>query len=157
MDERVRVSRDENVAKVMLNRPQKFNSFDLETIQQFSAALIALAVDDEVKGMVVSGEGKSFCAGGDLQWASRYPSGPSAGFHELAAHFHQAIVEIRRMGKPVIAAIHGIAAGGGFSLALACDFRVMGRLAVLRQAYTSNGTSSASATRNRRAWCGSTG
>jgi 2-(1,2-epoxy-1,2-dihydrophenyl)acetyl-CoA isomerase len=139
MDERVRVSRDENVARVMLNRPQKFNSFDLETVQQFSASLMALAVDDSVKGVVVSGEGKAFCAGGDLQWASRYPAGPSSAFHELAARFHQAILEIRRMGKPVIAAIHGIAAGGGFSLALACDFRVMGRSAVLQQAYTSNG------------------
>jgi 2-(1,2-epoxy-1,2-dihydrophenyl)acetyl-CoA isomerase len=139
MDERVRVSRDENVARVMLNRPQKFNSFDLETVQQFSASLMALAVDDSVKGVVVSGEGKAFCAGGDLQWASRHPAGPSSAFHELAARFHQAILEIRRMGKPVIAAIHGIAAGGGFSLALACDFRVMGRSAVLQQAYTSNG------------------
>ena len=133
MDERVRVNRDENVSTVMLNRPQKFNSFDLETIQQFSASLMALAVDEAVKGVVVSGEGKAFCAGGDLQWASRYPAGPAAGFHELAARFHQAVLEIRRMGKPVIAA------GGGFSLALACDFRVMGCSAVLLQAYTSNG------------------
>jgi 2-(1,2-epoxy-1,2-dihydrophenyl)acetyl-CoA isomerase len=139
MEDLVRVRRDGEVAVVLLNRPQKFNAFDLETVRQFSASLITLAVDEAVKGVVVSGEGKAFCAGGDLQWVSRFPAGASSGFHELAARFHQAVLEIRRMGKPVIAAIHGIAAGGGFSLALACDFRVMGRSAVLRQAYTSNG------------------
>jgi 2-(1,2-epoxy-1,2-dihydrophenyl)acetyl-CoA isomerase len=57
----------------------------------------------------------------------------------LAAQFHLAILEIRRMKKPVVAAINGVAAGGGFSLALACDFRVMDPSAVLNQAYTSAG------------------
>ncbi len=61
--------------------------------------------------------------------------------HRLAQAYHAAITEIRRMPKPVIAAINGIAAGGGFSLALASDFRVMDRSAVLRQGYTSNGLS----------------
>ena len=98
-----------------------------------------LAVDDNVRGVVISGEGKGFCAGGDIKWVSEFPLGPSAAFHKLAASFHQAILEIRRMSKPVVAAINGIAAGGGFSLALACDFRVMARSATLRQAYTSNG------------------
>jgi len=59
----------------------------------------------------------------------------------LAACFHKAVLEIRRMRKPVVAAINGLAAGGGFSLALACDFRIMSQSAVLRQAYTSNGLS----------------
>jgi 2-(1,2-epoxy-1,2-dihydrophenyl)acetyl-CoA isomerase len=62
-------------------------------------------------------------------------------FHELAARYHQAILEIRRMPKPVVAAINGLAAGGGFSIALACDFRIMEASAILRQAYTSNGLS----------------
>jgi asparaginyl-tRNA synthetase len=66
---------------------------------------------------------------------------PGAAFHALAAAYHQAIVEIRRMPKPVVAAVNGLAAGGGFSMALACDFRVMAKSAVFRQAYTSNGLS----------------
>jgi 2-(1,2-epoxy-1,2-dihydrophenyl)acetyl-CoA isomerase len=66
---------------------------------------------------------------------------PGAAFRTVAAAYHQAVVEIRRMPKPVVAAVNGMAAGGGFSMALACDFRVMARSAILRQAYTSNGLS----------------
>jgi len=75
----------------------------------------------------------------DLKWMLNFPGEPAAAVHELAARFHQAILEIRRMRKPVIAAVNGIAAGGGFSLALACDFRVMARSAILRQATLSSG------------------
>ncbi len=139
MDEPIRVIKEGKVAGLFLNRPQAFNAFDLNMIQHFSECLITLSADDAVGAVVISGEGKAFCAGGDLRWAFRFSSGPAAGFHELAARFHQAILEIRRMKKPVIAAVNGIAAGGGFSLALACDFRVMARSAIFRQAYTSNG------------------
>jgi 2-(1,2-epoxy-1,2-dihydrophenyl)acetyl-CoA isomerase len=127
------------IATVVLNRPETFNAFDLDMIELFANRLTALAADDPVRGVVISGAGKAFCAGGDLKWAHSFPQGPSSAFHRLAARFHQAILEIRRMSKPVIAAVNGMAAGGGFSLALACDFRVMDRSAVLRQAYTSNG------------------
>ena len=139
MSELVRVIKEDEVAKVFLYRPQAFNAFDLDMVRQFSECLITLSMDDAARAVVISGEGKAFCAGGDLKWASNFPRGPSAGFHELAARFHLAILEIRRMKKPVIAVINGIAAGGGFSLALACDFRVMARSATLRQAYTANG------------------
>jgi 2-(1,2-epoxy-1,2-dihydrophenyl)acetyl-CoA isomerase len=83
--------------------------------------------------------GKAFCAGGDLKWALGFSVRPGAAFHALASQFHLAILEIRRMKKPVVAAVNGVAAGGGFSLALACDFRVMEKAALLKQAYTSNG------------------
>jgi 2-(1,2-epoxy-1,2-dihydrophenyl)acetyl-CoA isomerase len=131
----------ENMATIFLNRPEAFNSFNLEMIGSLSDRLITLAADPTVRAVVISGAGKAFCAGGDLKWVLNFPQGPPAAFHELAARFHQAILEIRRMAKPVIAAINGIAAGGGFSLALACDFRVMAESAVLKQAYTSNGLS----------------
>ena len=131
--------RDGEVAEVLLSRPETFNAFDLEMVELFAKYLIRLAVDPSVSALVISGEGKAFCAGGDLKWVHSFAVGPAAGFHELAARYHQAILEIRRMRKPVIAAINGVAAGGGFSLALACDFRVMAKSATLRQAYTSNG------------------
>jgi 2-(1,2-epoxy-1,2-dihydrophenyl)acetyl-CoA isomerase len=141
MTEPVKATICGEIALVLLDRPKAFNSFNLETVTLFAEHLINLSADDMVRGVVISGEGKAFCAGGDLKWIVDWPNGYASGFHILAGHFHQAILEIRRMRKPVIAAINGVAAGGGFSLALACDFRVMARSAVMRQAYTSAGLS----------------
>jgi 2-(1,2-epoxy-1,2-dihydrophenyl)acetyl-CoA isomerase len=139
MTELVTVSKAQGIASVLLNRPEAFNAFNLDMIGSFAADLITLAMDPSVRVIIISGNGKAFCAGGDLRWTLAFPQGPPAAFHELAARFHQAVLEIRRMPKPVIAAINGIAAGAGFSIALACDFRVMAGSAMLRQAYTSNG------------------
>jgi 2-(1,2-epoxy-1,2-dihydrophenyl)acetyl-CoA isomerase len=141
MKEFVKVELEEGTAKITLNQPNAFNSFSLERIQVFSEMLIALAMDKDVSCVIITGEGRAFCAGADLKWVSTSKKSYGETFHELAARYHQAILEIRRMPKPVIAAINGMAAGGGFSMALACDFRVMEASAVLRQAYTTNGLS----------------
>ncbi len=141
MTESITLKEEDGIAVVLLNRPGAFNAFDQEMVMLLAKTLTHLATEDSVSGVVISGEGKAFCAGGDLRSVLALPRGPAVGLYELAASFHQAIVEIRRMKKPVIAAINGIAAGGGFSMALACDFRVMAQSAVLRQAYTSNGLS----------------
>lgn len=131
----------QGVATLRLNRPRFYNAFDLPMVQGLARILIRLARDPETRGIIITGQGKAFCAGGDLRWAHGSARGAAAAFHELAAHFHQAIVEIRRMPKPVVAALNGPAAGGGFSLALACDFRIMSRTALLQQGYTSSGLS----------------
>ena len=139
MSELIDVELKEHIAVVALNRPDAYNAFNYELVSQLANRLTTLAGDDGVRGVVITGRGKAFCAGGDLKWALEYPTGPGAAFHTLASQFHLAVLEIRRMKKPVVAAINGIAAGGGFSLALACDFRIMNQSAVLKQAYTSAG------------------
>jgi 2-(1,2-epoxy-1,2-dihydrophenyl)acetyl-CoA isomerase len=141
MNETVRATICGEIATVMFNRPKAYNCFDLETISIFAEHLINLAGDSTVRGIIISGEGDAFCAGGDLKWVYGWPEGYASAFHKLAAYYHQSILEIRRMRKPVIAAINGVAAGGGFSLALACDFRIMEKSAGLVQAYTSSGLS----------------
>jgi 2-(1,2-epoxy-1,2-dihydrophenyl)acetyl-CoA isomerase len=137
--ETVAVSEEGPVAKVLLDRPGALNAFDLDMVDLLARQLATVAAADRVRAVVLAGAGGAFCAGGDLKWAAGHPDGPPAAFRELAGRFHQAVLEIRQMPKPVIAAVEGVAAGGGFSLALACDFRVMARSAVLRQAYTASG------------------
>ncbi len=141
MEEPLKLSLNEGIARLTLNRPKAFNAFDQEMIQLLGERLFELSRDPLVVGVVITGEGKAFCAGADLKCLSDSKKSPGDALHALAARYHQAILEIRRMPKPVVAAINGIAAGGGFSLALACDFRVIEASAVFRQAYTTNGLS----------------
>jgi len=139
MSDPVLVSTENEIATITLNRPDAYNAFDATLMEPFARIVTELATDDAVRAVVVTGAGKAFCAGGDLKTISSHPSGPPSALHRLAGLFHVTITEVRRMAKPVIAAVNGVAAGGGFSLALAADFRVMARSAVLRCAYPSVG------------------
>ncbi len=139
MNKYIEIKQHGNVTEVVLNRPESYNAFNLEMITELANDLTQIATDNSVRGVAITGKGKAFCAGGDLKWATEFSKKAGSSFHALASQLHLATVEIRRMKKPVIAAINGTAAGAGFSLALACDFRIIEKSAILRQAYTSNG------------------
>ena len=141
MEEPVKLKKIDNIAIMTLNRPRQYNSFGIKLLDSMARMLTTLALDPEIVGVIITGEGKAFCTGGDLRWIRDYGENYAAAFHELTAPFHQTILEIRHMPKPVVCAINGVAAGGGFSLALACDFRIMETSAVLKQAYSSSGLS----------------
>ena len=139
MGQTVLLKLDGAIATLTLNRPEAFNAIGLELAQELTAHMQSMTADPRVRAVIITGAGSAFCAGGDLKWTLAYPHGPGAALRKLAGEVHMAITEIRRIPKPIIAAINGVAAGGGFSLALSCDFRIMSRDATLRQAYTSAG------------------
>jgi len=141
VSEQVKLDITEGIGVLTLDRPESFNSFHAIMIGNLGEKLIHLSSNKDILGVVLTGAGKAFCTGADLKWLRSCGMAPGVALHSLAALYHQAISEIRRMPKPVVAAVNGLAAGGGFSMALACDFRVMARSAVFRQAYTSNGLS----------------
>ena len=87
MTEPISLKKEGGIVEMLLNRPEAFNAFDLDMIELLEKCLISLAMDDSVSVLVISGEGKAFCAGGDLKWALDFPGGPAAAFHELAAVF----------------------------------------------------------------------
>src|SRR5215203_1872203 len=141
MDDPVLSQQHGNILEITLNRPDTYNALNFEMMKMLGEILSHAGTNDAIKGVLLTGKGKAFCSGGDLKSISQQSEDAASVLYRLAPQFHLSIVEIRRMGKPVVAAINGIAAGGGFSLALACDFRVMAQSAMLRQAYTSSGLS----------------
>lgn len=141
MNDPILTQQDQSILQITLNRPEAYNALNLDMMNILGETLSSAARDHSIKGILLTGNGKAFCAGGDLKWISQQAEGAGSVLYRLAPQFHLSIIEIRRMEKPVVAAINGIAAGGGFSLALACDFRVIGESATLRQAYTSSGLS----------------
>jgi 2-(1,2-epoxy-1,2-dihydrophenyl)acetyl-CoA isomerase len=130
----------DHVAHITLNRPEAANGVNLEMASELRHAARRCATDAEVRAVLLAGAGRMFCAGGDLKAFAAQPEGELPGFLEqVTLHLHQAIAHFSRMNAPVVAAIQGSAAGGGFSLAISCDFPIAAESAKLTMAYTRAG------------------
>jgi len=114
---------DERVATLRLNRPQRRNALSAELIEAIRVALRDLADDDTIGAVILTGSGKSFCAGGDLAGGLGSADGFLAS-HQGRGAFGDMLRELQEHSKPIIAALNGDALGGGFGLAMACDLVV---------------------------------
>jgi 2-(1,2-epoxy-1,2-dihydrophenyl)acetyl-CoA isomerase len=131
------LSIDAGVAVITLDRPEVMNALDNELGLALLDAVTKSAADDEVRCMVLTGAGRGFCAGEDLgALAENYERGDSPGLgHTLEERYNPLIRAIRGAPKPVVAALNGVAAGAGASIALACDFRIASEHAKLVLAF----------------------
>jgi len=141
----LRIEIDGEIGTLTLNRPDAFNAMSPEMIGELTVAFAWLADRAPLRALIVTGAGKAFCAGGDVTWFRKgvedeevdLPSEVRRGAEAL----HAAIVDLRRIPYPVIAAVNGPAAGAGFSLALACDTRIASESAFFACAYGRIGAS----------------
>ncbi|WP_431137171.1 enoyl-CoA hydratase-related protein [Psychroserpens mesophilus] len=114
---------ENKVAYITLNRPEVFNSFNREMALSLQSIMDDCETNEEVRAIVLSGNGKAFCAGQDLKEVTDSKLNP--GFKKiLDEHYNPIITRIRNIKKPVIAAVNGVAAGAGANIALACDIVV---------------------------------
>jgi enoyl-CoA hydratase len=123
MGDVLRVERIEGaVAVIVLARPDRLNAIGTDTLLALDAALVDLASDDAVHAFVVTGEGRAFCAGADIDELAGLDG--ADGFAEFLRRFTDVLDRLEQHPKPSVAAIDGAALGGGLELALACDLRV---------------------------------
>jgi|TARA_B110000908_G_C10251363_1_gene452275 2-(1,2-epoxy-1,2-dihydrophenyl)acetyl-CoA isomerase len=114
---------ENKIAYITLNRPEVFNSFNREMAFLLQDTLDACEKNDEVRAIVLTGNGKAFCAGQDLKEVTDPDLNP--GFKKiLEEHYNPIITRIRSIKKPIIGAINGVAAGAGANIALSCDIVV---------------------------------
>ncbi|NVK03390.1 MAG: 2-(1,2-epoxy-1,2-dihydrophenyl)acetyl-CoA isomerase [Flavobacteriia bacterium] len=125
------------VCTLRMNRADKYNSFVREMALDLQTKLDNAAADDDVRCIVLIGEGKAFCAGQDLAEATD-PNGPELS-RIVSEHYNPIIQRIRRIEKPIIAAVNGVAAGAGANIALACDIVLATESAAFIQAFSKIG------------------
>ncbi len=141
----LRMDVDGEIGTLTLDRPDALNAMSQEMIFELTVAAAWLADQASLRGLIVTGAGRAFCAGGDVNWFREGVQSEEidlpAAVRRGAEVLHQAIVDFQRIPYPVIAAVNGPAAGAGFSLALGCDIRVASEEAVFVCAYGRIGAS----------------
>lgn len=132
---------DAGVATLTLNRPEVYNACNAAMTDELDAALKAAAKDPAVRALILTGAGKAFCSGQDLKdlEAQYGPGGTPVLGERLRRGYNPVILRLRSLEKPVIAAVNGVAAGAGCSLALAADLRFMAASATLIEVFINVG------------------
>jgi 2-(1,2-epoxy-1,2-dihydrophenyl)acetyl-CoA isomerase len=143
MPERAAVERERrgSVAEIRICRPGRLNALDVPSFRELRRAIQEAGLDPAVRAVLLTGEGRAFCAGGDvaaMDEARRAGTLPTL-FHELTGEQEASVREIVQMAKPVVAVLPGVAAGGGLSLALAADWRIASAEALLVPAFPTLG------------------
>lgn len=131
------VSTENGVRTLTFNRPEVFNSFNQKLAFALQKELDEAEKDTNVRAIVLTGEGKAFCAGQDLTEATD-PNGPPLN-SIVKDHYNPIIERIRNIEKPIIGAINGVAAGAGANIALACDIVIAKKSASFIQAFSKIG------------------
>ena len=128
----------DGVATITLNRPQAMNSLDVATKVALLDAVTGAAADPQVRCVVLTGNGRAFCVGQDLKEHVEILAGGTSDelFRTVPDHYNPLVSTLLSMEKPVIAAVNGVAAGAGASLAFACDFRLLGHGAGFNLAFS---------------------
>lgn len=119
--EHLLVKKDGSILSLTLNRPESLNAFSPEMVLGLTRSIQATKEDDDVRVVVISGAGRSFTAGGDVKTMGQ--ASPVETYDHIGK-LNELILTMKELEKPIIAAVHGFAAGAGFNLALACDLIV---------------------------------
>lgn len=132
---------ESGIARITLNRPSKLNSLDEKTMRELHEAVSLVEEDKTVRVLVLGGTGKAFCAGQDLaDPAMQMVDGKLPDIGDLVErHFKPLVMRLQNLRVPTVAAVHGVAAGGGASIALACDLVVAAHSAYFLQAFSKIG------------------
>jgi len=123
-----------NVVYIILNRPERLNSFDMKLGEELYKVLHDANKNDEIRAVVIRGTGKGFCGGGDVKEMYNAKDKPKF-LRELTKAIHKCVIEMRNMEKPVIGAVNGAAFGAGLSLVTACDIIIASREAKFGTAF----------------------
>jgi enoyl-CoA hydratase/carnithine racemase len=118
---------DDGILTITLDRPAKLNAFDERMIREMRSVVWKANFDDKVRVIVITGAGRAFCAGRDINGLDYENNLETSGYRAYVRANHELFDDIEAIEKPVIAAVNGICAGGGVEMAVACDFRMAAR------------------------------
>jgi 2-(1,2-epoxy-1,2-dihydrophenyl)acetyl-CoA isomerase len=131
------VSKEDHIAKVTLNRPEKLNAVNDQMVTELIEAFSNIAEDEEARVLMLTGAGRGFCAGADIEGSSIFNERDAERIRQRLKSEHQmAIQALRGIKVPTIAVVNGIASGMGFDIALACDIRIGSENARFMVAFT---------------------